>query len=97
MPEYYVKGLTIKFTDEEAAHLEELAERYDVSKSAVMRWAVDALRAYVEANDDNLILPIRIDPNCVPKKDGKHLPKLTPHRVNLRRETSSSLSSETGP
>lgn len=52
------KGITVRFEDHEMAQLEELAARYHVSSSTIIRWALKALCDYVEANGGQITLPL---------------------------------------
>lgn len=52
------KGITVRFEDEEMERVNELARRYNVNSTTVIRWACNALYEYVEANGGKITLPL---------------------------------------
>lgn len=52
------KGITVRFEDEEMDRVNELARRYNVNATTVIRWACNALYEYVEANGGKITLPL---------------------------------------
>lgn len=52
------KGITVRFEDHEMKQLEELAERYHVNSTTIIRWALKALADCVESNNGRITLPL---------------------------------------
>lgn len=52
------KGITVRFEDEEMDRISELAKRYNVNVTTVIRWAINALYDYVQANGGKITLPL---------------------------------------
>lgn len=52
------KGISVRFTPDELSRLENLADRYNVPMTTIIRWSIQALDDYTANSNGHLTLPV---------------------------------------
>ena len=66
-----VKPISVRLSAEQQERLAELSSRLGSNQAMLIRWGVEALLDYVDANDGSLTLPLSYATDSATKSGGK--------------------------